>query len=197
MCRPAKHLPPLNEARRQLVERNLDLVGKIVNSRLRRHPAKEEFYSAGCFGLCKAGQRFAGPDTEGDAAFRGYAYAMVWGAMLDAMREHRPKGFRFSRREHRRPEVLSLAASADGIENYRYCTTTPDNRQTTLEADDLADGLARMMPRHADVIRGLCAGREQQELAAEMGISPSLLSYRVRSIIRPTVLRALARRESA
>ena len=107
----------------ELVENNLDLVGKAVaqvSARFPRHVDRQELWNAGALGLVEAAKRF---DPEAGIPFERYAITRVRGAIIDSTRSRDWA----SRSVRRKARELEQAA-----EDLR------DGTGKTIKSDDLA-----------------------------------------------------------
>lgn len=93
-------------ASNELVEQNLDLVGRVVaqvSARYPRHVDREELWNAGALGLVEAARRF---DPDAGIPFDRYAATRVRGAIIDSTRT-RDWASRSVRRRARELEQVS------------------------------------------------------------------------------------------
>ncbi len=129
-----------DKAREDLVVSNLGFVrhvlGRLVG-RLPSHVDLDNLEGAGVLGLVEASHQY---DPARDVSFRSFAYARVWGAIVDEMRRNSPLPQKLMNRitkVHRAQETMKPPITAERLAY--ACDLTVDEVEACLQAAVLSN----------------------------------------------------------
>ena len=144
-----------------------------IAARAGRHVEADDLLGDAYLGLCKAQRTY---QPQRGVPFTAYARRVIHGAVIDQMRLY--YGRQGSYKARRRP--VSFTALTREELGTLAVPQPPDALVTLL---DLLEGV-HLTAREARIVAMLLAGHDQQEIARELGLSPSLVSMAKRRVIR-------------
>lgn len=162
------------------VLRHLGMVRTIAGRSARRHPRlADDLESAAMLGLWEAAMKY---DPGRGVREETYLLHRVNGAILDALRAARPKGFR--RDIEAAPNVgqMSFFDEAEGLPEFLEPAADDLPIGWELESIDAVERLCRSLPpKQSDAIRRhySVAGATLARIGAEVGRTESCISQRV------------------
>ncbi len=169
---------------------NMGLVYKIARVMKSRHTNAligfDDLVSEGTLGLIKALELF---DPSRKAKFSTYAGHKIKYAMIEAHRQAY-KQFRQSRRAGLpvpRHYPLDAISSLDGTPNHEHLPGAFLSEEETIDKIDatvvLKNAWERLSPKQRRIMRLMCGGMTQQDVAAATGVSPTAVCIQYRKAL--------------
>lgn len=176
-------MPPLTPEQKHIVEKNIRLVAftiqKYVSPAAVQMHGFDDLFQSGCVGLVRAAATFR---SSSGNQFSTYATRCILNAVYGYMRPGKAKC--------RTGKVISLDASIQPPKAEKPCTVadTLHDRETT-ETRHSAHEILRFLSQKAEqsedtrrILRGMLAGKTQQQIAEEIGLSQSVVCRKMKKI---------------
>jgi RNA polymerase sigma factor (sigma-70 family) len=170
----ARTIGPMGEEAQALAASNQKLAFHLARPFARRRPdLADDLRAEAALALCRCAATY---DASRGVPFPAYAGARIVGALKDAMRQARPRGFRQG--------DYSEDPALERIAPHSRAVAAADDREAREAAMDAREMIDRLPPREAEVCRWIhLDGLTHAEAAQRRGCCQSYMTYLVRTAL--------------